>query len=748
MYKMRFKRGYLGVLIVTLCLFGSALMCIILNVEKAEEITTKYDYVTDVTGLFEFSDAPQYTDYNPIENYIGYSNTTTAVDSPSGITFVSSNSVNNYAVLVAPSTTVSGTSGSVNNSTSLPQASFSSAPVIMLNSQDAAIVNDGTVSARLYDFKISPVYDWIRSIWPNFADYEQLTLTITTTGGAPNTKALFCYGGYTAPGTGEFTLNVVGTRSTAVQSLTINPDDYTVTYSGTLGSGSPFNSTYSMYESWIAYGAARQRENYFTTTGGNIGAGESYYNTTMSLSFTSTVTSGAEYGYMIPSGGVSLATNGNGYYSTDWTNGQVNGRVTIILDGGLNTSANPASLGITYAGGQITINKGDNWVLGVNGSTYNAGAYRQIALTIDSISGQVQIRPVSFTNFTDYSIIDTVLAEASIASSEGVSGLTFSPLASTPLRWTIGDTVVLMDTYGAVMVDPSLNIGTYWPNMEWYRLWFQSFALYGDSMTINGRTYAVSDESVTIAEDATYSVIENYAYIEGAAYPVVGGSVTIGNNTYNVENNLITISTTYPVSNGKITINGLSYLVVNNSVMVNGVSYPVIGDTVTVNNIYPVFGGSVSVNGTSYPVTGRTVTYNGTSYPVIDGQVTIPNLIEKTYKLKNFYVSFPNDGHVYLTFIDNGVTVDLGTKVSDTVSFGGVWYFSVGLYEGTITTAPVYDWNVGWNGSVDMFIIMSLGLIAVGVVVVKKARGLSMGIIDWLAVGLSVIALVGFLGGF
>lgn len=755
---MRFKRGYLGVLLVTLCLFGSALLCIIANVEKENVITTKYDYVTDVTGLFDFSDAPQYTEYNPNANYIGYTNSVSTLASPSGISFVSSNSVNNYAVMVTPGTTVSGSSGTVNNTTSLPQASFSSAPVIMLNAKDSALVNDGSVGARLYDFKISTVYDWIRSIWPNFADYEQLTLTINTTSGAPNTNALFCYGGYTAPGTGEFTLSIVGSDSNAVRSLTINPDDYTVTYSGTYTSGLPFTSTYSMYESWIAYGAARQRENYFTVNNGNLGAGESYYNTTMSLSFTSTVTFGAEYGYMIPSGGVTLAANGNSYYSTIWANGETNGKVTIVFDGGLNTAAAPGAnlLYISYDNVSygITLTKTDSWELyitnGYDEDILNAGAYRQVALTIDVVNGLVQLRPVSFTNFVDFTIIDTVLAESSlIAAGEGIEQITYNPVTGVaPLRWSIGSTTVLMDTFGAVMVDPSIEVNEYWPNMALYRLWFQSFALYGDSVTINGRTFNVTDESIVISNDSVFNVVGNYAYINGGAYPVTDGNVTIDNVVYSVTDNYITISNTYAVNDGRIDINGVTYLVINGSVMVDGVAYPVINNAVTVRPIYPVLNGVVVVDDVAYTVTDRTVLFNGVRYNIVNDRVTIPGFIDKTYKFDNFYISYAADNHVYLTFVENDDTVDLGEKVSDTISFDGVWYFSAGLYEGTETTEERYNWAVGWNGSPDMFILISLGLLAAGVVVVRKTRGLTMGILDWMAVIIAVVALAGFLGGF
>lgn len=623
---MRFKRGYLGVLLVTLCLFGSALLCIIANVEKEDVTTTKYDYVTDVSGLFDYSDAPQYTEYNPIKNYTGYSNTITAADSPSGINFTSSNAASNYTVMTKPATTTASISGTINNNTNLPQATFSSSPVISLNMSDPAIVNDTAVSARLYGFKVVTMYDWLSNVWPNFETYQAIGLNFTFPGGAPNENAIFCNGSYTNPGTGELTLYVIGTLSNAVQSATVDPSNYTATFSLILSNGTPTTRTVSLYETWICYGNASQRENYFTASGGQIGAGESYYNTTMSLSYTSTVTSGAEFGYLIPSAGVTLATGGsNGYYSTDWDNGETNGIINVVFDGWNNSNSNPAAIAIEFDIGNknytVNLTKSDAWTVGVNDSVETLGGFGRIMLTLDTIDGKLTIRPVQFTNFVTFEVIDTVLYETDIEQGAGIAGLRFSPLTYAPLRWSIANTTVLMNTFGAVMIDPSIDINEYWPNMEHYRLWFQSFALYGDSITLNGVTYPVDEF------------------------------------------------------------------------------------------------GDVEING-------------------------------QTYVLNNFYVSYPIDGNVYITFVLGDETVDLGEKATDVISFGGTWYFTTGLYEGIQTTENVYNWAVGWNASPDQFILISLGLLAAGVVVVRKTRGLTMGVLDWMAVIIAAIALAGFLGGF
>lgn len=65
--------GAIGALIIFLALLGTSLGAIILNVDSSVESTVNYDYITDVSGLYDYSEVPEYLDYTPATNYTGYS---------------------------------------------------------------------------------------------------------------------------------------------------------------------------------------------------------------------------------------------------------------------------------------------------------------------------------------------------------------------------------------------------------------------------------------------------------------------------------------------------------------------------------------------------------------------------------------------------------------------------------------------------------------------------------------------------
>ena len=113
----------------------------------------------------------------------------------------------------------------------------------------------------------------------------------------------------------------------------------------------------------------------------------------------------------------------------------------------------------------------------------------------------------------------------------------------------------------------------------------------------------------------------------------------------------------------------------------------------------------------SFAIYGDSITINGVNYPLFDS-----NKIEidgKTYTLDNFYISFSEQGKTSITFKNLNRTVDLGDTVDKTVSFDGVWYFSTALYEGSITTEEVYEWddNLISNINIQLVLLLTLGLL-------------------------------------
>lgn len=72
---MEFREGMLGVVIVALALTGAFFVSYLSGIETTEQEVTKYDYLADVSGLFDYDKSPQYIEFDPSTNYTGYYST-------------------------------------------------------------------------------------------------------------------------------------------------------------------------------------------------------------------------------------------------------------------------------------------------------------------------------------------------------------------------------------------------------------------------------------------------------------------------------------------------------------------------------------------------------------------------------------------------------------------------------------------------------------------------------------------------
>lgn len=67
-----FKNGMLGVVIIALAIAGALFGSYLAGIETEQVEVTKYDYLADVSGLFEYDQSPQYIEFDPSTNYTGY----------------------------------------------------------------------------------------------------------------------------------------------------------------------------------------------------------------------------------------------------------------------------------------------------------------------------------------------------------------------------------------------------------------------------------------------------------------------------------------------------------------------------------------------------------------------------------------------------------------------------------------------------------------------------------------------------
>lgn len=97
-----------GAAVVAVIIAASIFLTYALDVQEETVTVNEYDYITDISGLFERSEAPQYNEYDLAKNYTGYF---TAEDEPywSGIGEYKTASVNNYRLNLKPTASVVST---------------------------------------------------------------------------------------------------------------------------------------------------------------------------------------------------------------------------------------------------------------------------------------------------------------------------------------------------------------------------------------------------------------------------------------------------------------------------------------------------------------------------------------------------------------------------------------------------------------------------------------------------------------
>lgn len=222
-----------------------------------------------------------------------------------------------------------------------------------------------------------------------------------------------------------------------------------------------------------------------------------------------------------------------------WDNGYANNKATIVLD-------YPSTLGnysrymtiplLKYdrlatdsdpqyfrdAGYRLSIETGFNKrifiTLTENGvqkyaASYDPGVWQRYALILDTANGTLSYQgissaarnPVDEFNFMDYTPIFT----SKIADWSGVcDGLSFARIyhkdvgsGSHHPNFQIGNTATFLNTYGVVMIDPVLNIYEQFPAYEDLRLNLYSFAIYGDTITINNRTFDMDGSYIVVKYD-------------------------------------------------------------------------------------------------------------------------------------------------------------------------------------------------------------------------------------------------------
>lgn len=220
---------------------------------------------------------------------------------------------------------------------------------------------------------------------------------------------------------------------------------------------------------------------------------------------------------------------------TIWTNEYENGQIQLLFraEDTYGTYHNEFSvsdntISVDYTGGRFYVS--------LNGAEQiDVGAWRNILLNIDLLNGNVSVNPVrTFNSYTNVSTDKAVINIGDMVNPAPATTMVWKSTANS-FTFSVYATNVFLNTYGVVMVNPSLTITNYFTDLNnFYRLVLNNFSTYGDSITVNdvtgnvsGNTITFNDESITL-KNVEIIYADGHVYVEDDNDSVDLG--TIANN--------------------------------------------------------------------------------------------------------------------------------------------------------------------------------------------------------------------------
>lgn len=549
---MRFENGMLGLCISMCAIMGMILSGFVLSVDEYDETVTGYEYVTDVSGLFEYTDQPTFIDYNPAANWTGFYTTDPDIFAGVNYTATVDNRANNYPIK-QPATQTPGTVTLQSSWTQMtPPYEGGEYP------RTWGIVYAATGNIYDYTSADDPSGDYTMN--PNVTALSTVVQNITI-GDADRIR--FDFSGSNGP---VVSLQSSWTYqrlffSTGV-SITTH-DTYTLNYTETVDHiiielESSIVRAYSSSGTQLWSG---QAQNVAVAYNGESDGGHA---TVLGSSLSYVLLEDPPATYMDISQGVSLSGS-----SANWANDYRNGRIDILFraPSGSSTYGNTYTMPLLDIDGNST---GQTMTLtvsvpssgnvsvslssGSESDTVSLGAWRNFMVSLDFVTGTYEAIPVTdFISFTTYNVLEGSAQSLDVdVSQRCISSMSMS--AGRSLTFGVVQTATFLNTYDAVMIDPSLDISDYFTELSDIRLNFFSFALYGDSITINGKTYEVnSNAQIDIPDTSDGEPVDRW-------FTLTNIYITFeGSNTYLTFVNDSQTIDLGPTTTTEISMNGIWY---------------------------------------------------------------------------------------------------------------------------------------------------------------------------------------------
>lgn len=480
--------GISGLIVAIVALFGAGLAGLALSANTVTEDVTIYNPVTDLGGLFSYSEEPEYIEYNPASNWTGYTENRNGTVT-GGIIFTPSRLPNSYPIKqtsVADSTTITL------DRTQLIQTN----PPEYTGNQEVIRVYttqyDETSRNVIYDPGIVTLSNLYQSAaMSNYRGYTEYKINLEAGG-----PVLITTDSWTKT---EFLLgHAYDTNYITASYIILDPiGGIAASYDQT----DRLIGSYDMSVAALAYGG--------TAIGGSGGP---TYETTLDLII--------DYAnrptpiYMDTAAGVTVPDQ------AWWSNGEANSRVDILTRGNgtmdirmnlLDDVGEPSNdnwLWIRYqstytgkniAWGKSYLNTIGYWEDTQSGTMSLAAAWSSYLISVDLNAGKMGVVPVYFTTFRNYTPSDAGGVTIDIPVSDSTTRLMNFDDASSAfdLNFGIVGTAVWLDSYGVVMSNPSINVSNYF-DYPTYKVEFSGFTVTGNYVTVNSQQFYVEDGNIVI----------------------------------------------------------------------------------------------------------------------------------------------------------------------------------------------------------------------------------------------------------
>lgn len=209
-------------------------------------------------------------------------------------------------------------------------------------------------------------------------------------------------------------------------------------------------------------------------------------------------------------------TNGS---NTVWNNEYTNGNIQLLF----RAEGTPGYYhnDVTIGSNNISIDYNQNrYVVTLNSNDpVDIGTWRNIILDVDLINGKLSAIPVrTFNSFTNVVTENTKIFIGDLVGATPTNTIEWGPTPNS-LLFNVYSTSVFMNTYGIVMMNPTLNITNYFTDLDnFYQLRLSGFSVYGQSMTVNGVTGTVTGNTITFNNETVQVKDMEITYADGHAY--------------------------------------------------------------------------------------------------------------------------------------------------------------------------------------------------------------------------------------